>query len=218
MENERDKPSIKERVVAQQSKSAGRPVVFLDRDGTLNMEVSYIRQMSQLVLLPSAIQAVRALNQADIAAVVVTNQSGVARGFYPESHVQAVNKHLVDMLAEGGANLDGVYYCPHHKEGRVPEYAIACSCRKPSTGLLERAFKELKDIDKSNAYMVGDQSTDIDLARNAGIKAVLVNTGFGKSVMAGEFQWKVEPDFVADTVLHAVRWILEDLATKDAQT
>ncbi len=195
-----------------------RPVVFLDRDGTLNVEVGYIYDVNDLVLLPEAAQAVTALNKAGLAAVLVTNQSGPARGFYPESHVRALNQRLASLLAEQGARLDALYYCPHHAQGSVPEYAIKCTCRKPATGLIERAFAELEDLDRSRAYMVGDQSTDIELARNAGINAVMVNTGFGRAVMSGEFQWKVDPDYVAANILDAVRWIIADIgrAGRDA--
>jgi D-glycero-D-manno-heptose 1,7-bisphosphate phosphatase len=194
-----------------ESRQSTRPVVFLDRDGTLNVELGYIREINQLSLLPGAVEAVELLNSKGVAAVVVTNQSGVARGLYPEAHVQKVNRHLEDLLAAGGARLDAVYYCPHHREGTVAEYAVVCDCRKPAVGLLQRAFKEMIGLDRSRAYMIGDQSTDIDLARNAGIKAVMVATGLGQAVLRGEFQWKVEPDFVAETVLDAVRWILSDL-------
>jgi D-glycero-D-manno-heptose 1,7-bisphosphate phosphatase len=188
-----------------------RPVVFLDRDGTLNVEVSYIREIEQLVLLPDAAEAVRRLNQTGVATVVVTNQSGVARGYFSEVHVQSVNHRLSHLLEAQGATLDAIYYCPHHRDGVIAEYAISCSCRKPAVGLLERAFREVPGLDRKKAYMIGDQSTDIELARNAGITAVMVRTGFGAAVLAGQFQWKVEPDFVAGSVLEAVHWVLSDL-------
>lgn len=194
---------------------AGRPVVFLDRDGTLNVEFGYIRDVDQLILLPDAAEAVKLLNQAAVATVVVTNQSGIARGFYPESHVQAVNSRLLELLAAGGAEVDKLYYCPHHKDGVVKEFAIACRCRKPEVGMVERAFGEISGINRHKAYMVGDQSTDIDLAHNAGLRSVMVKSGFGKAVLAGEFQWRVEADYVADTVLQAVQWILADVERGD---
>lgn len=193
------------------TKSGKRPVVFLDRDGTLNVELGYIADLNDLVLIPGAAEAVSRLNRLGIAAVLVTNQSGPARGYYPESHVQDLNQRLARLLAQEGASLDAIYYCPHHAQGSVPEYAIACNCRKPAVGLVERAFAELAGLDRNRAYMVGDQSTDIELARNAGLKSVMVNTGFGADVMAGRFQWKVKPDYLAETVLDAVAWILADL-------
>ena len=192
-------------------KPGKRPVVFLDRDGTLNVEAGYLRNISDLVLLPGAAQALTLLNRANVAAVLVTNQSGPARGLYPEWHVQKLNDRLCALLDEGGAVLDAVYYCPHHPQGVVPEYAINCSCRKPKIGLIERAFVEHPDLDRQAAYMIGDQSTDVELARNASLKSVLVKTGYGADVLAGKFQWMVEPDFVAETLADAVSWVLAEL-------
>ena len=188
-----------------------RPVVFFDRDGTLNEELGYIFNVDDLALLPDACACVAKLNRARVACVLVTNQSGPARGFYSEQHVIKLNERLLRLLAEEGARLDAVYYCPHHAEGVVEQYAINCQCRKPAPGMITRAFDEHADLDATRAYMVGDQSTDIDLARNANLKAVLVQTGFGRAVKEGKFQWPVEPDYVADSLTDAVDWILKDL-------
>lgn len=194
-----------------EKRNRSRPVVFLDRDGTLNVEAGYLHDLNQLQLLPGAAEAVCRLNTKGIAAIVVTNQSGPARGLFPESHVQNLNARLTTLLKEQQALLDCVYYCPHHAQGVVKEYAIACLCRKPQTGLIERAFEQFPELDRSRAYMVGDQSTDIDLAKNAGIKSVLVKTGFGVDVMEGRFQWVVQPDYVASSVVEAVDWVISDL-------
>ncbi|HEY9871227.1 MAG TPA: HAD family hydrolase [Candidatus Obscuribacterales bacterium] len=204
-------PGARRREKEEPLSSARRPVVFVDRDGTLNEELGYIFNVDDLVLLPGAAEAVIRLNGAGVACIVVTNQSGPARGFYSEAHVQKLNERLARLLAEQGAVLDGVYYCPHHADGVVEEYAIACDCRKPATGMLARAFSEHPDLDAARGYVVGDQSTDIDLARNAGLKSVLVKTGFGEAVKSGKYQWPVQPDHVADTIGHAVDWILNDL-------
>ncbi len=208
-----DSPESRRQSEEKSARPSGgrRPVVFVDRDGTLNEELGYIFNVDDLVLLPGASESVATLNQARIACIVVTNQSGPARGFYPEEHVRKLNGRLVRLLAEAGAQVDAVYYCPHHPEGVVEQYAIACQCRKPAAGMIVRAFAEHADLDSARAYMVGDQSTDIDLARNANLKAVLVQTGFGKAVREGKFQWQVEPDYVADSLAHAVEWILKDL-------
>lgn len=204
-------PGSRRRENQEPLQGARRPVVFVDRDGTLNEELGYIFNVDDLVLLPGAAEAVVRLNGAGVACIVVTNQSGPARGFYAEEHVQKLNERLARLLAEQGAVLDGVYYCPHHAEGVVEQYAIACDCRKPATGMLARAFSEHPDLDAARGYVVGDQSTDIDLARNAGLKSVLVKTGFGQAVNSGKYQWSVEPDYVADTIGQAVDWILNDL-------
>jgi D-glycero-D-manno-heptose 1,7-bisphosphate phosphatase len=152
------------------------------------------------------------LNQKGIATVLVTNQSGPARGIFPETHVVSLNQRLAELLRENDAELNAMYYCPHHIEGVVPEYAIKCACRKPQVGLLERAFVDLANLDRERAYMVGDQSTDIELAKNACIKSVLVKTGFGEDILAGRFQWTVEPDYAARDIGEAVEWIISDLA------
>src|SRR5947209_754446 len=114
-----------------------RPVVFLDRDGTLNEEVGYIKELSNLVLIEGAAEAIRRLNDAGVAAILVTNQSGAARGYYPEQHIKDLNARLVNLLEAQGAHLDAVYYCPHLPEGTVQPYAGECDCRKPSAGMVE---------------------------------------------------------------------------------
>ena len=187
-----------------------RPVVFLDRDGTINEEAGYLYELEALRLLPDAAKSVCRLNQAGVTTVLVTNQSGPARGFFPESHVQALNLRLLELLAREGARLDSIYYCPHHVAGVVPEYSIACSCRKPATGMIDKAFQEIPNLDRQRAYMVGDQISDIGLAKNAQIRGVLVKTGHGENVLGGQYG-PVQPDYVADSLSHAVDWILADL-------
>jgi D-glycero-D-manno-heptose 1,7-bisphosphate phosphatase len=188
-----------------------RPVVFLDRDGTLNEEVGYIRDLSKLVLIDGAAQAVARLNKAGVASVLVTNQTGAARGYYPEQHIRDLNERLASLLLSGGAQLDAIYYCPHYKDGTVAELSLDCACRKPSPGLVEQAFSEHPDFDRQSAYVVGDKATDVELARNCGVKGVLVVTGYGQQVLDGSYQWAVEPDFTADNIVAAVDWILADL-------
>jgi D-glycero-D-manno-heptose 1,7-bisphosphate phosphatase len=152
------------------------------------------------------------LNQAGVAAVLVTNQSGAARGYYAEKHIVDLNTRLERLLAEGGAHLDAVYYCPHLAEGTVAEYSFACSCRKPEIGLVEKAFGEHPDLDRLRAFVVGDKSTDVELARNCGAKAVLVTTGYGQAVQKGEYQWPVTADHTTSSIVEAVDWILGQIA------
>jgi D-glycero-D-manno-heptose 1,7-bisphosphate phosphatase len=185
-----------------------KAVVFLDRDGTLNVEAGYIRDVADLRLIDGAAQAVAKLNKAGVAAILVTNQSGPARNYYPESHIIALHDRLTALLAEGGAFLDDLYYCPHLPDGVVPEYVKQCGCRKPAPGMVERAFSEHQELDTTQAFVVGDKATDIELARNCGAKAVLVLTGYGKSVLNGSYQWPVKADFQAATIGEAVDWIL----------
>lgn len=191
--------------------NAQKPVVFLDRDGTLNVESGYIRNLNDLNLIEGAGEAVRKLNAAGIAAVLITNQSGAARGYYPEAHIRALNSRLVKLLKEENAYLDDVYYCPHLPDGTVEEYTKVCECRKPAVGLVELAYKEHPELDRNRSFVVGDKATDVELAINCGAKGILVETGYGKQVVAGEYQWKVTPDFQTDSIVTAVDWILESV-------
>lgn len=188
-----------------------RPVVFLDRDGTLNEEIGYITDIKKLVLIKGAAGAVRRLNEAGVAAVLVTNQSGAARGFYDEAHILGLHARLNELLGKEGARLDAVYYCPHLKEGTVAPYNCECDCRKPLAGMVEHAYSDLHDLDRSRAYVVGDKATDVELAQQCGAKGILVTTGYGDQVIAGTYQWKVTPDYVAPDIEQAVEWILKDL-------
>ena len=187
----------------------GNKAVFLDRDGTINEEVGYVNHLERFILLPKVSQAIRLLNQHGWKAIVVTNQSGVARGYFPESLVQQVHQKMEKLLESEEAHLDRIYYCPHHPDIGVPPYRQKCGCRKPATGMIEKAMKELA-LDLSQSYMVGDRGVDIEFAHQIGAKAVLVLTGYGK----GEWeysgaQWKVKPDHVAPDLFEAVQWILQ---------
>jgi D-glycero-D-manno-heptose 1,7-bisphosphate phosphatase len=125
-----------------------RPALFLDRDGTLIEEVGYLDQPERVHLYPWAADAISALNRAGVRVVMVTNQSGIARGFFTEAVLRDVHERIADLLALRGARLDAYYYCPHHPDGKVPELARACDCRKPGRALVDRAVAEL-DVDPS---------------------------------------------------------------------
>lgn len=192
--------------------NALRPVVFLDRDGTLNEEVGYIHNVSDLNLIKGAAAAVKKLNDAGVAAVLATNQSGVARGYYPEEHIHKLHERLVSLLAQGGAKLDALYYCPHLPEGSVAPFNCICECRKPEPGMVTRALSEhQEEFDPKRTYVVGDKSTDVELAQKCGAKGVLVTTGFGQDVLDGKYQWPVKPDYIGKDLTDAVDWILKDL-------
>ncbi len=190
------------------------PAVFLDRDGTINEEMGYVNHIERFVLLPHVGQAIRLLNQNGFKAVVITNQSGVARGYFPESLVHRIHHKMQDLLKMEGAHLDGVYYCPHHPEVGSPPYRQKCRCRKPATGLVEEAVKDL-DIDCSKSYVISDRGLDIEFAHQIRAKGILVLTGYGK----GEWeylrdQWSVKPDHVAPNLYEAVQWILQQDAKR----
>lgn len=188
-----------------------RPAVFLDRDGVLNQEAGYIHRLEDLHLIPGTAQAVRQLNDAGWFCCLASNQAGPARGYYPQAHVDALHDRLCHLLdQEAGAKLDALYYCPYlsgPEGGKDPEFTRYSTWRKPNTGMLVAAAWDW-DLDLSRSVMVGDKATDIDLAKNAGCTGILVTTGFGEQVLAGNYQHATQPDFVAANLLEAVRWIL----------
>jgi D-glycero-D-manno-heptose 1,7-bisphosphate phosphatase len=188
-----------------------RWAVFLDRDGVICTEEGYISEPGQLRLIPGSADAIRLFNENGIAAIVVTNQSGVARGFFTEETVAAVNRAMHERLEEQGAYLDAVYYCPHHPDGVVEKYRRVCDCRKPATGLLRQAADEC-NLDLKRSYLVGDKLSDIECAVRSGLKGILVLTGYG----AEECKFidrtsGVHPSCLAADLLEAARWILNDL-------
>ena len=167
----------------QRGSGKRRKAVFLDRDGTLIEDKDYLKDPGQVVLESGAAEAVARLNEHDFAVILVSNQSAVARGYCTEEDVAAVHQRLGELLAAGHARLDAMYYCPHSPEGVVEEYRQTCACRKPATGMYQRASKEW-DIDITRSYMIGDKLTDMEAARNAGLTGVLVRTGYGQD------EWK----------------------------
>ncbi len=186
-----------------------KPAVFIDRDGTVNEQMGYINHISRFVMLPGAAQAIRLLNRCGYLAIIVSNQSGVARGYYPIDLVERVHDHMRNLLKKEGAWVDGIFYCPHYPKGIVPEYSIECKCRKPGTGLIETASKVF-DIHMEKSYVIGDRFSDIELARQLGLKGILVTTGYGLGDLEYVFPaLSFKPDYVADDILHAVRWIVE---------
>lgn len=186
-----------------------RPGVFMDRDGTVSQEVGYMLHLDRYALLPRSVAAIRRINAAGMGAFVATNQSGVARGLFSEDLVRAVHRRLEEWLAEGGARLDGIYYCPHHpREGNGP-WSVACECRKPRPGMLQRAAKE-HDIDLSRSYMIGDTGRDLGAGAAAGATPILVLTGYGRGELEHlRHRWPAEPAFIAEDLAEAVGWILE---------
>jgi histidinol-phosphate phosphatase family protein len=177
----------------------GQVAVFLDRDGTINEDKGYIGRPEDIELIEGAGEAIRLINGNGLKAVVVSNQSGVGRGYFSNKDLELVNARLKDLLQGQGAFVDAIYACPHRPED-------SCRCRKPMTGLVERAVKELS-LDANGSYVVGDKTSDMGLARNIGAKAVLVLTGMGKDAQKDPVD---KPDFIAEDLLHAVHWILKD--------
>ena len=186
-----------------------RRAIFMDRDGTLCEEVGYVNHLSRCRLLPRSLEAVRLINQAGFLAIVATNQSGVARGYFRESLVEEVHARLRGWAAEGGARLDALYYCPHHPSEGAPPYRAACDCRKPRPGMLLRAARE-HAIDLPASYMIGDSLADLGAAAAAGVPAVQVLTGYGRGIREHQRdRYREEPLHIAEDLLQAVRFILE---------
>jgi len=158
--------------MSQQKKIA----VFLDRDGTINQDTNYLSNPDEVRLIPGSAQAIARLNRAGLAVVVVTNQSGLARGFYSHEDLQAVHAELDRLLAAHGARVDAYYHCPHHPEGVVEHLALECDCRKPGPGMVLRAAEEL-DLRLTGSFMVGDRPGDVGCALAAGLYAVRVLSG-----------------------------------------
>ncbi len=154
--------------------------VFLDRDGTINEEVGYLRNLADLRLIPGAGAAIKRLNDSGMKVVLVTNQSGIARGYFSESLLQEIHDRLEQMLRDEGARLDAIYYCPHHPSAGNSHYTRDCDCRKPGTGLIDRAARDL-NIDVKHSYVVGDKWSDVELGQRAGAHSVLVRTGYGSA-------------------------------------
>ena len=189
-----------------------QPAVFLDRDGTINEQMGYINHLSRFHLLPRVGEAVRLLNEGGVPVVVTTNQSGLARGYFPEALLAEVHARMAEELAAAGARLDGIYVCPHHPEAKEARFRLACQCRKPKTGLFTTAAAEL-GLDLGKSYVVGDRWSDLKAAAACGAKGVLVLTGYGRGDL--EYigpQQTVQPHFVAADLYDAVRWILADMA------
>jgi D-glycero-D-manno-heptose 1,7-bisphosphate phosphatase len=191
--------------------------VFLDRDGTINEDVGYIHKLEDLQLYPWAATAIKQLNTIGVRIIIVTNQSGVARGYFPETMVMAVNERLRDLLAEQGAYVDAIYYCPHHPTIGEPPYGQECNCRKPATGLIERAEQDYSGIDRGNIFVVGDKYTDVALAHAVGGQGVLLLTGHGEAEYSAQHRvWPQAPDYIAANLLIAVEWILSQIAARNS--
>jgi D-glycero-D-manno-heptose 1,7-bisphosphate phosphatase len=189
----------------------GNRAVFLDRDGVICEDVNYLKHPSQVRLIPRANEAIRLLNERCFKVVVVTNQSGVARGYLTEEDVERVNLKMIGELGDG-CHIDAIYYCPHHPDvGRIP-YRGECDCRKPKPGMLKLAARDL-DIDLSRSFMIGDKMGDVLAGHRAGCETVLVLTGRGRDEIENDLNFKnvekrVKPTHVTSNIFEAVLIIL----------
>jgi histidinol-phosphate phosphatase family protein len=173
--------------------------VFLDRDGTIARDVHYCRRPEDFEILPTVPQAIRLLNENDFKVVVITNQSGIARGYFTEETLARIHQKMKDELAKYGARVDAIYYCPHHPDD-------GCDCRKPGTALFHKATRE-HHIDLQSSYVVGDLQMDIDAGKALGCKTVLVTTGPQSPTPNPQFPIDL-PDYVALNLFDASKWII----------
>ena len=186
-----------------------RPAVFIDRDGTISEEVGYVNHPSRFRLYPYAGDAIKKLNDNNWLAIVITNQAGVARGYFSEDVIITIHDQLSKELSTQDAQLDAIYYCAHHPTVGEPPYRLDCDCRKPKAGLIDRATANF-DIDLAKSWMVGDRYSDVELAQNAGLHSAFVLSGYGRGEW--EYQrsaWKLQPDLVCENLLEAVLSILD---------
>jgi heptosyltransferase-2 len=184
------------------------PTVFLDRDGTLNHDAGYITSPTELVLFPGVVEAIARLKQVGSRVVLITNQSGIARGLMTENDLHMIHRKLERELEMQGGCLDGIYFCSHHPDD-------ACQCRKPKPGLIQQATKEL-DLKLSHSYYVGDKVIDMQLANTVGSKAVLVMTSeYSQEAVRAMEHNEIRVAFVAANFSEAANWILQDTSASE---
>lgn len=175
--------------------------VFLDRDGTINEEMGYINHPERFIIFPYVAESIKIFNELGLKVIIVTNQSGVARGYFDESLVKELHKRLKNEMADKGAKIDEIYYCPHHPKEGQEQYKLDCNCRKPKPGMILKAQKDF-EIDLNKSFMIGDRYKDILFAKNLNIKSGYVLTGYGR----GEYKfdkdkWEYQPDFLGENLL-----------------
>jgi D-glycero-D-manno-heptose 1,7-bisphosphate phosphatase len=194
---------------------SGRPAVFLDRDGTLSEERGFIDRLELIEIFPWTSDAIRLLNRAGFAVVVVTNQSAIGRGIIDLPFLQTVHDAFDRHLVRSGAKIDRYYYCPHHPDAPLPEYRMACRCRKPGPGMIEQATTDL-GLDPSRSFMVGDRLIDVACGHAAGVRSLLVRSGH--SAHRGEAPPGLsEPDAILNNLMEAVGWILRSSSPLSAR-
>ncbi len=192
-----------------------RPAVFFDRDGTLIEEVNYLNSLEDIHIFQESFEAIRILNQNGFLVLVLTNQSGVSRGFFNEDFVRTTHRVIERHLMSKGGKIHGWYYCPHHPQVGDEKYRKICRCRKPGTGMIEKAIKDNPEILLKDSFMVGDSLIDLETGWNANIPSILVLTGKGKRTLkeiSRENRKKI--DFVAKDILDASKWIINQLKSR----
>lgn len=183
---------------------SGRKTVFLDRDGTINVEKNYLYRPEEFEFIPKVPEAIARLNNAGYQVIVVSNQAGVARGYYTEDDVIKLHQYVNEQLSKYQAHIDGFYYCPHHPDAGIGKYKMKCHCRKPGTGLFEKACEDF-DVDIEDSWMIGDNVGDIKAGNNFHLKTILVRTGYGSQLEKEGFHLF---QYIADDLYDAVNNIV----------
>ncbi|MBU0686752.1 MAG: HAD family hydrolase [Candidatus Margulisbacteria bacterium] len=183
--------------------------VFLDKDGTINEDVGYLDDPAKLTVFPYSAQAIKILNDAGFKVIIVSNQAGIARGILTEDIYQAIDKKTHKIILQDGGIIDASYYCPHHPEHGIHPYRTKCENRKPNPGMLKKGEKEF-DLDLSKCYMIGDKISDIQAGHNAGVKTILVKTGYGKDHVNNPKLKELNPVFIGENLLEAAEWIVKN--------
>jgi D-glycero-D-manno-heptose 1,7-bisphosphate phosphatase len=189
--------------------------VFLDRDGVITKEPPYYaHKIEQLGLIPKSAEAIRLLNESGFKVIVVSNQAGVARGYYQEKNIQIYNNEMKRQLEEKGARIDAIYYCPHYLKATIKEYRIDCDCRKPKPGMLKRAEKDL-DLDLKCSFLIGDKMSDIEAGYRAGCKTILVLTGQGNDESKKISKMNIKPNYISKDLHTAIQIINRNDKSKE---
>lgn len=181
----------------------GCKAVFLDRDGTINIEKNHLYRIEDLEFIEGVPEAIRLLNISGYKVIIITNQAGVAKGYYTEADVLKLHEYIASELAKSGARVDDFYYCPHHPTEGKDEYRRVCGCRKPATGMLEAAMEKY-GISPEDSWVIGDRATDIQAGNKLGINTVLVETGYGKEEFSGGRTIRKA------NIMEAVRYIISE--------
>lgn len=177
-----------------------KKAVFVDRDGTINVNVEYLNTPDNFKMYPSVAEGIKLLNENGFLVIVITNQSGIARGYFTKETLEKIHVRMIKELKEKGAKVDAIYYCPHHPDDK-------CICRKPETGLLKKAVKDFK-IDTSKSFIIGDRMLDVEAGFKIGLKTILIPER-KKMVEKEREESTVEPDYICDDFLSGVKWIVK---------
>lgn len=191
-----------------------KPAVFLDRDGTINVEVGYLNHEDLFELYPNAMDAMRLLCMHGFLLIIITNQAGIAKGFMDEYFVNWIHEKLIKNCAIEGVTITSIYVCPHDKDSSIEKYRVNCDCRKPKPGMILKAAQEW-NIDLEKSFFIGDKYTDILTGINANVKSILVKTGYGAGLVKYRYDsLEDKPSFIAMDLLDAAMWILKNSCKK----